>query len=289
MTREEILIKGKQMREDYEKNNKPAPENVRGIPMELPVGDEKVYCLHYPSKTRKNGPVFINIHGGGFLWGYPEEDDLLCAHMSDVLDIEIYSIEYPKTPENMFPAAVDSVYETVKYLVSHAAEYNFDPNQVSVGGHSAGGNMTAGLAIRNNKDKAFSLKCQVLDYPAIDMRKGALTQDMFKDGDILSIELMDFFYDAYVKPEDENNVLCNPVLATREELTGLPPAVIMTCGNDVLRFQGRQYAQMLMDADVPVMLFEYPKVTHAFDVFPGPDMERGQDYLIHGLRFFMGI
>ena len=54
-------------------------------------------------------------------------------------------------------------------------------------------------------------------------------------------------------------------------------------------FQGREYARMLMDADVPVMLFEYPKVTHAFDVFPGPDMERGQDFLICGLRFFMGI
>ena len=289
MTREEILIKGKQMQVDYEKNNKPAPENVRGIPMELPVGEEKVYCLHYPSKTRKNGPVYIDIHGGGFLWGYPEEDDLFCANLSDTLDIEIYSIEYPKTPEHMFPAGIDSVYETIKYLVRHSEEYNFDPNQVAVGGHSAGGNMTAGLAIRNNKDRAFNLKCQLLDYPAVDVRVGALTQDMFQEGDILSVELMDFFSMAYATEEDAGNILCNPILATKEDLTGLPPAVVMTCGNDVLRFQGREYAKMLMDADVPVMLFEYPKVTHAFDVFPGPDMKRGQDFLIHGLRFFLEI
>ena len=117
---EEFMKKGIRLREDYEKEKKPSPDCVTGIPMTIPTGNGDVYCLHYPSKTRKNGPVFIDIHGGGFLWAYPEEDDTFCANMNETLDIEIYSIDYVRAPEHMFPEALYGLYDTIKYLHDHA-------------------------------------------------------------------------------------------------------------------------------------------------------------------------
>lgn len=289
MTREEIIRKGLQLQSDYEKNNKPAPQDVKGIPMMLNIGDESVYCLHYPSKNRKNGPVYIDIHGGGFLWAYPEEDDLLCDNVNRTLDIEVYSLEYPRAPLHMFPEGIESLYRTIAYMSDHAEQFNFDADQIALGGHSAGGNLTAALLFKNKQEKRFKIKCQVLDYPCVDNRADAIKPEMFKEGDILSIELMDFFRLAYCTDADVNNILCTPILATQEDLRGLPPAVLMTCGNDVLRFQGREYAEKLRNADVAVMHFEYPNVTHAFDVFPCPDMEKGQNFLIDGIKYFMEL
>lgn len=289
MTREEIIQKGLQLQSDYEKNNKPAPQDVKGIPMQLNIGGESVYCLHYPSKNRKNGPVYIDIHGGGFLWAYPEEDDLLCDNVNRTLDIEVYSLEYPRGPLHRFPEGIESLYKTIAYMSDHAEKFNFDANQIALGGHSAGGNLTAALLFKNQQEQKFKVKCQVLDYPCVDNRADAIKPEMFKEGDILSIELMDFFRLAYCTDADSDSILCSPILASREELKGLPPTVIMTCGNDVLRFQGRAYAEKLRNADVAVMHFEYPNVTHAFDVFPGSDMEKGQNFLISGIKYFMEL
>jgi acetyl esterase len=289
LDRAEIMKKGIEMRETYAAQNTPDPASVKGLPMELQVDGQTVFCRHYPSRHRKNGPAFIDIHGGGFLWASPEEDDSFCANLSETLDIEVYSPDYLRTPEHMFPEALNLLYATVKHFADHAEAFNFDPAQLSIGGHSAGGNFSAAIALMNRTRKDFALKCQVLDYPGIDLRPGSLTQDMFQEGDILSVELMDFFQEAYVSKEDTSNILCSPVCAKKEDMTGLPPAVVMTCGNDVLRFQGRRYAQMLVEANVPVLQYEYPNVTHAFDVFPGPEEKNGQDFLIGGLKFFLDL
>lgn len=290
MTREEIMEKGLQMQSDYEKKNKPAPENVKGIPTWLDIHGEKRYCLHYPSKNRRNGPVFFDIHGGGFLWGYPEEDDLFCKNMNETLDIEIYSLEYPKAPEHMFPAAPEQLYDTIQYMAAHAKEFNFDAKQIAVGGHSAGGNLAAVLTLMALERRGFEIQCQVLAYPGVDITAGQFTPDMFKDDPIgLSYELCEFFAAAYAKKEDWNHVYCTPLRATREQMTGLPAAVVMTCENDALRFQGREYALKLIEANVPVLAYEVPGAAHAFEVFPGPLMKTGQDYLIRGLRYFMNI
>lgn len=289
MDRREIISKGLQLQSDYEKNNKPAPEDVKGIPTYLDVGDERVYCLHYPSKSRKHGPMYIDIHGGGFLWGYPEEDDLLCDHINRALDIEIYSLEYPRAPLHMFPEAIEALYRTITHLYEHAEQYNFDANQIALGGHSAGGNLTAALLLKNKRERRFDVKCQLLSYPCVDNRSGAILQEMFKEGDILSIELIDFFRVAYRTDADDDNILCTPLLASREDLEGLPPTAILTCGNDVLRFQGREFAENLRNANVPVLHLEYPNVVHAFNVFPGPDMKKGQDFFVYSMRYFMEL
>ena len=291
MTREEIIAHAKMLVENYEAQNKPAPEDVTGIPMTFDADGREVYCLHYPSKTRKNGPVFIDIHGGGMVWGYPEEDDLCSARINKLLDIEIYSLEYPRGPENPYPAAVNYLFDVIRYMTEHAEDFNFDPKQVAVGGHSAGGNFTAAIMLRNQKEHAFDVKCQVLAYPAVDMRKEAFPPGTFVDDPCgLTDELMTFFSDAYLMHEgDDKELYASPILAEREDLVGQPPCVLMTCECDQLRIGGEAYGAKLIEAGVPVYAWEVPGAAHAFEVFPGPLMQAGQDFLAGGLRLFLGL
>lgn len=289
MEREILIQKGRRLREDYERQNRPKPEQVAGIPMYIPVEGEEVYCLHYPSRHRRNGPVLFDIHGGGFLWAYPEEDDLFCKNVNETLDIEVYSLDYKRAPEHMFPGALYGLYDAIKYMVEHAGAYNFDPEQMGIAGHSSGGNFAAAIVLMCGRRSEFFFQCQLLDYPYVDLREGALTEEMCREDPVLSFELMDFFRICYTTKADESHMLCSPICARQEELAGLPPAVLMTCGNDVLRFQGREYARLLTEANVPVLFYEYPDVNHGFNMFEGPEMKAGQDFVIRGLRFFMQL
>ena len=286
-----MIAYAKMLVDNYEAENKPAPEDVTGIPMTFDVDGKEVYCLHYPSRNRIRGPVFIDIHGGGMVWGYPEEDDLFCARVSELLDIEIYSLEYPRGPKNPYPTAINYLYDVIRYMTQHAEKFNFDPKQVAIGGHSAGGNFTAALMLRNQKEKAFDVKCQVLAYPAIDMRRETFPPGTFKDDPCgLTDELMAFFTDAYFeKDEDMQEIYGNPILAERKNLIGQPPTVLLTCECDQLRISGEKYGAKLVDAGVPVFAHEYPGAPHAFEVFPGPLMRGGQDFITRGLKLFLEI
>ncbi len=288
MTPEDLIRQTKEMQRDYERKNKPQPEDVKGIPTWLRIHGEKRYCLHYPSKSRKRGPVFFDIHGGGFVWGYPEEDDLFCARMNEVLDVEIYSLEYPRTAEHRFPEAFDELYDTIKYMAAHGEEYNFDPEQIAIGGHSAGGNLTAAITLKNRKEKNFPIKCQILAYPGVSLEDPSL-KNIEENPLGLTSELMELFAKAYVAKEDSKNIYCCPLLASREEMKGLPPAVVLMCERDPIKYQDREYVRKLLEANVEVLVCEFAEAAHAFEVFPGPLMEAGQDYLIRGFRYFMGI
>ena len=287
--RAEVVAYGKALREDYERRNRPAAETVIGEPMQIAVGEQTVYCLHYPSKRRKNGPVFFNIHGGGMVWAYPEEDDSFCANVNETLDIEVYSLDYLRAPEHMYPEAVELLYRTLVQFAQSAARYNFDPAQMAIGGHSAGGNFAAALTLMAAARGDVRFACQVLDYPAVDMRPSAFTEEACALMPSLPKSLLDYFSLAYMKESDADDPYCNPIVAAPEQLRGLPPAVVMTCERDPLKYMGRAYTQKLIEANVPVLHYEYPGVEHAFDVFEGPEMKKGQDYLIRGLKFFMGL
>lgn len=287
---ENLIGKSKAMAEDYQKNNEPGPEDVKGKPLWLNIHGERRYCLHYQSKNRKNGPVVFDIHGGGYVWGTPAGDDGFCLYLNEVLDIEVYSLEYPRTAEHPFPEALNELFDTISYMSSHASEFNFSPSGIALCGHSAGGNLVTAITLMNKMKKAFEIQCQILAYPVVTQELNVTDEDIAEDGLGLSRELMAFFARVYAPEENtKKNVLCSPLLADEEELRGLPPAVIMTCGKDIIRFQGREYAGKLVRANVEVLMREFEDCAHAFEVFDGPYMKAGQDFLIQGIKFFLGI
>jgi acetyl esterase len=290
LSEEELISKSQAMERAYQIQNKPRPKEVKGVPTWLDIHGESRYCLHYSSKKRKNGPVFIDIHGGGFVWGSPEEDDLFSARLNKLLDIEVYSLEYPRTAVHPFPEALDQLYDTIKFMADHSGDFNFNPMFMAVGGHSAGGNLAAAITLKNNKHKDFNVKCQILAYPCVDFDINKISdEEIAKDGLGLNREIMAFFNRVYVPRTKRKDEFCQPILATVEEMKGLPPAVLLTCGNDILRFQGRAYGAKLMEAYVPVLAREFDGCAHAFEVFQGEHMQEGQDFLINGIKFWLGL
>jgi acetyl esterase len=288
-TRQELIVESEALNNNYQIYNEKAFANIIGTPKLMNIHGEKRYCLHYASKNRKNGPVFFDIHGGGFIWGAPEEDDLFSSRLNKTLDIEVYSLEYPRTAAHPYPEALNQLYDTIKYMSEHAEYYNFDMNQIIIGGHSAGGNLAAALTLLCKERRELQIRCQVLAYPVVAQEYAFTDEDFKNDDNNVSPEMLEFMKRVYESPNNVINKFCAPILASEEELRGLPPAVIMLCQKDIFRTQGREYASRLVAANVPVLIHEFENCPHAFEIYKGKYMQEGQDFLINGIRHFVGM
>ena len=209
-------------------------------------------------------PVLFDFHGGGFVFGLPEADDRFCRKISDTLEIIVISVDYRLAPEFPYPAALEDVYDSVSYVHAHPAEFSIDPDRMAVGGHSAGANISTVLRMMAKKSGEFSFKCQILDYPAVDFKTDAGLKKTPVGG--IPPPLMEMFEECYCEPEERADVYVSPLLASDEELAGLPPAIVISAGIDSLKHEDSDYATRLCEAGVPVEHDHYAEVAHGFTI-----------------------
>ncbi|MFH1160863.1 MAG: alpha/beta hydrolase, partial [bacterium] len=180
-------------------------------------------------------PVLIYFHGGGWVVGKAREFDPLCGALCHGAHCIIVSVDYRLAPECKFPVALEEGYAVLQWLALHAAEIGAEPARIAVGGDSAGGNMAAVLAQLSKTRKGPPLVFQLLICPATNLTdfENRSYRD-FGTGIWLPVELMKWYINQYIQmPEDVMNPLVSPILA--EDLSGLPPAFILTAEFDVLR------------------------------------------------------
>jgi len=251
----------------------PEDDNIEEIERTIPgpVGAPDVPVRIYRPKDRSEaGPGYVNYHGGGFVLGDLEADPR-CLIMAAEGGAVSVGVDYRLAPENPFPAGVEDCYTALQWVVENAEELKIDPTKVAMGGESAGGNLTAAVALmardRGGPDVAF----QMLIYPVIDDR--CETPSM-KDGADLYIwnyqNSLDM-WNHYIG-EDRSDVSPYAAPVRAEDLSGLPPAYVMTCEHDPLRDEGIIYAMRLMAAGVPVELHNYPGTVHGFDFLTPSDI-----------------
>lgn len=216
--------------------------------------------------------------------GSPEDDDFMCGIFRDALDIAIINIEYRLAPEFKCPKDKEDVYDVVKYVASHAKDFGIDPDRMAIGGHSAGANISAVVCMMAKKSKEFSFRCQVLDYPPLDIYTDPFRK-FYTEGAIPP-QMAVMFNAAYCeKPEDMKAVYCSPIYARDEDLKGLPPAVILTCEIDSLREEGEEYGKKLAQAGVEVTMKRFLGVPHGFTSNPDlPQAAAGHRMMIEGLQ-----
>lgn len=260
-----------------------AQRHIHGSVRELTVTGTAYKMLFYPAK-RKNAPLYMDIHGGGFCWGMMEEGDLLCHRINEQLDCAVIAPEYPLGPETRFPTAQEYLYRLIAYLHDNPQELGIDPQRIIVGGRSAGGNMAATLSLLAKERGRFTFAAQVLDHPCLDMCHVQDDSLRYTGAGTLPLPLIDALAKAYAEPEERKSILCSPVCATKEQLRGLPPAVIQTCELDSLQIDGETYAKMLAGAGVQVEFHCYPGVLHGFTETEGPEEENGIQWLIDALK-----
>lgn len=213
-------------------------------------------------------PVLIYLYGGGWTLGNLETCDAICRRLANSAPCVVVSASYRLAPEDPFPAAVHDCFAAVRQIAARAREFGGDPARVTVGGDSAGGNLAAVVALLARDEGGPSLAGQLLVYPNTDSL--AETESMAQNTDTaffnpLSVAWYRSHYLA--EPEDAADPLVSPLRA--EDLSGLPPALVITAEYDPLRDEGEQYAKRLADSGVPTRLSRYDGMIHGFFAMSG--------------------
>lgn len=244
----------------------PAPVDVvRDLAFEGPAGEVPVR-LYRDADAPAPGLVFY--HGGGWTLGTLDSAGDICRALARRGDCAVVSVDYRLAPEHPWPAALDDAVAALWWTADRAADLGVDPDRISVGGTSAGGNLAAATALRARDDLPGdpplpAIAGQLLLYPILDSRMATDSYRENADGPFLTRAAMAWFWDNYCpSPAQRASPYAAPALAA--DLSGLPPATVATAGNDPLRDEGLAYAERLADAGVAVDRVHEPALAHGF-------------------------
>lgn len=210
-------------------------------------------------------PVLMYFHGGGFVMGTLDIADSPCRQLANVTGAIVVSVDYRMAPEHKTPAAAEDCYAATQWAAQNAASLGGDGARLGVSGDSAGGNLAAVVALMARDRGGPAIKAQLLVYPVTDLRPGT---DAYPsrvengEGYLLTNRALGWFVEQYLdKPGDVDNIYNSPIKA---DLTGLPPAMVVTAGFDPLRDEGNAYAVALKAAGNQVLHLENPSMIHGF-------------------------
>ncbi|USZ66692.1 alpha/beta hydrolase [Halorussus salilacus] len=209
-------------------------------------------------------PVLVYYHGGGWVLGTLDSIDGVCRRLARRGECVVVSVDYRLAPEHPFPAAVEDARAALRWVAENAGAFGGDPERVAVGGTSAGGNLAAvtALGARASGGRPTPAR-QFLFYPITDRAFDTDSYAENAEGPLLTRADMEWFWDHYLRSEvDAANPYASPLRA--RDLSGLPPATVLTAGFDPLRDEGIAYAERLADAGVEVRHDHYPGMVHGF-------------------------
>ncbi|MFE4000908.1 alpha/beta hydrolase [Nocardioides sp. YIM B13467] len=229
-----------------------------------PTGEVKVRIVR-PAGVSGTLPVLIYIHGAGWVFGNAGTHDRLVRELAVGAGVAVVFPEYDLSPEARYPVAIEQNFAAAQWVVEHGAEKGLDASRVAVSGDSVGGNMAAALTLMAKERGGVELKQQVLFYPVTDASFETESYHQFAEGYFLRRDGMQWFWDQYTTDEAERaQITASPLRATTEQLTGLPPALVITGEADVLRDEGEAYAAKLREAGVPTVQVRLGGIIHDF-------------------------
>ncbi|MET7778368.1 alpha/beta hydrolase [Streptomyces mirabilis] len=210
-------------------------------------------------------PVILYIHGAGWVFGNAHTHDRLVRELAVGAEAAVVFPEYDLSPEARYPVAIEQNYTVAQWVVQQGASKGLDGSRLAVAGDSVGGNMTAALTLMAKERGDVPLLQQVLFYPVTDANFDTGSYHQFATGYFLRRDGMQWFWDQYTTDEaDRAQITASPLRATTEQLTGLPPALVITGEADVLRDEGEAYAGKLREAGVPVTAVRFQGIIHDF-------------------------
>jgi acetyl esterase len=227
-----------------------------------PGGD--VPARLYSSEHGGLRPALVYFHGGGFVFGNLDSHDAVCRAIAKESGAVVIAVDYRLAPEHKFPAAVDDCYAATVWVAANAERLGVDASQIIVGGDSAGGNLATVVAMRCRDAGGPALALQLLLYPVTDVSSyETVSHRELAEGYFLTGAAMDWFTGHYLASNDQKrHPEVSPLLAPN--LSGLPPALVITAEFDPLRDEGEAYAERLRQAGVPVTISRYPGMIHGF-------------------------
>jgi acetyl esterase/lipase len=233
-------------------------------------GDPEVKVRIYEPREKKEAlPGILYIHGGGYIVGDPEMTDGSCARLAKEVGCVVVSVDYRLAPETAYPGPLEDCYAALKWMADNAVELGVDTERLAVTGGSAGGGLTAGLALLA-RDRGYpKLAFQAPLYPMIDDRNITPSSYEFTDRRLWNREKNEFGWKAYLGDlygSDDVPIYAAPARA--QDLSGLPPTYTFVGELDLFRDETTDYVTRLSQAGVTVEYHIYPGCTHGFDMNP---------------------
>ena len=218
-----------------------------------------------PKGAKANAPVFIFIHGGGWVLGdYPTHRRLVRDLVVESGAVAVFP-DYTPSPEAQYPVAINEIYAATQWVAENGKEIGVDGKNLAVVGNSVGGNMTAAITLMAKDKKGPQIKLQVLLWPVTDANFETESYNSYANGRFLTKNMMKWFWDSYLPDTNKRKeIYASPLQASLDQLKDLPPALVQTAENDVLRDEGEAYARKLNEAGVPVTLTRYNGLIHDY-------------------------
>jgi acetyl esterase len=233
----------------------PAPQLAAEVSFaELPARTETVTiptrhggiqaAVYWPEPSGDPVPVYVNFHGGGFVIRHPEQDDPLCRYLAANAGVAVVNVDYDVAPRHRFPDPVEEAYDAVSWAAGPG--HGWDGSRLCVGGQSAGGALAAGAARLTLEQGGPAIALQVLHYPPLDL--ATPPRDKRAAGKLpLSVPVETLFDAVYLpSPEAKRHRLASPAWGSNGDgISGIAPALVITCADDRLHDEGVAYADKL--------------------------------------------
>lgn len=223
-----------------------------------------------PEGVKGKLPVFIFIHGGGWVLGdYP-------THKRMVRDLVVLTgfagvfVNYTRTPDAKYPQAINEIYAATRWVSEYGDEIGVDGKNLAIVGSSVGGNMTAVTALKAKEKGGPEIKLHIMMWPVTDANFERESFKQFGEKRFLTALLMKWMWDLYTTdPKERKEIYASPLQASVEQLKGLPPALIQVAECDILRDEGEEYGRKLDEAGVTVTTVRYDGMIHDFGLLNG--------------------
>jgi acetyl esterase len=218
-----------------------------------------------PAGAAGTPPVVVYLHGGGWVLGNFATHERLVRELARQAGAAFVVVDYTPAPEARYPVAIEEAYAATAWVAEHGAGIGLDGTRLAVAGDGAGGNLAAAVTLLAKRRGGPAMRCQALFYPVTRAAFDTRSYDWFADGPWLTRAAMRRCWEAYA-PDAARRAepTASPLLASREQLRGLPPALVITAEADVLRDEGEAYGRKLRDAGVDVTAVRYGGVFHDF-------------------------
>lgn len=243
--------------------------------------------MYAPEAGKEFLPLLINIHGGGFIKGRRDQDIVFCRNIGSRSGIMVADVDYVPAPAMRYPGQVYACYDVLQYFAEHAVELHVDKKKIALGGHSAGGNLTAAVILMAIDCGGFVPALQILDYAGFDMKTPAIEKRNGGSNPRIPAWKADFYNKMYVNPEDAGEIYCSPLFAQDGQLAKMPPTLMIYCENDTFCDEGEIFHRRLLEQGVPVYGKRFLNSSHGFVVQRKDEYEAAEKMILDALRFMM--
>jgi acetyl esterase len=231
-------------------------DTVEGADGPLPV---RVYK---PWGLKSEAPALVYFHGGGFVVGSLDSHDDVCRMLASTAGCVVIAVDYRLAPEHPWPKPRLDALAAFRFIAKNAAKFNISPTRIAVGGDSAGGTLSAHVAIET-RGETHCPSLALLFYPAVDLTRTQPSVDGLGVGLILERKSMDWFIGHYLPAGTDARLATVSPLFT-SDLSGLPPVHLQTAGFDPLRDEGFAFATRLTESNVALEHKHYGGLPHGY-------------------------